>query len=128
VGGTGDVDMTRNISFALTTEQVRARAKTVTRRFGWWFLKPGDVLCAVEKGMGLKKGEKVVRLGLIRVVSVRRESASAICRYATPNVEVSKEGFPGMLASAFVGMLCKANGKAADDDVNRIEFEYLHTP
>ena len=47
--------MPRNMSFAMTTEQIRARTKTVTRRFGWWFLKAGDQVWAVEKAMGLKK-------------------------------------------------------------------------
>ena len=42
----------------LTKEQILARTKTVTRRLGWWFLKPGDVVWACEKCMGLKKGEK----------------------------------------------------------------------
>lgn len=50
----------KNISFMLTTEQVRTRIKTVTRRMGWRNSKPGDVLCGVEKGMGLKAGEKIV--------------------------------------------------------------------
>ena len=62
------------MSFALTTEQIFNRTKTVTRRVGWTFLKPGDLLCAVRKGQGLKKGEKVERLATLRVVSVRRES------------------------------------------------------
>ena len=54
--------MARNMSFAITTSQVRDRSKTVTRRLGWRFLKRGDVVCAVVKNMGLKKGEKVQRL------------------------------------------------------------------
>ena len=45
--------MPRNMSFMLTTEQVRNKTKTVTRRLGWWFLKPGEIVNAVEKGMGL---------------------------------------------------------------------------
>ena len=36
--------MPRNMSFSMTTGPFRARTKTVTRRFGWWFLKPGDVV------------------------------------------------------------------------------------
>ena len=32
----------RNISFALTTPQFKARTKTVTRRKGWLMLQPGD--------------------------------------------------------------------------------------
>ena len=46
--------MPRNMSFALTTEQVRRREKTVTRRRGWWFLKPGDIVTAVKKARGLR--------------------------------------------------------------------------
>lgn len=48
--------MPRNMSFTLTIEQMRARTKTVTRRKGWAFLKPGDLVWAVVKGMGLKPG------------------------------------------------------------------------
>lgn len=58
----------------LTKQQINSRAKTVTRRLGWRNLKPGDLLSGVEKGMGLKAGEKVVRLATIRVVSIRFES------------------------------------------------------
>ena len=49
--------MPRNMSFALTTKQIEDETKDVTRRNGWWFLKPGDQIWAVEKCMGLKKGE-----------------------------------------------------------------------
>ena len=42
--------MPRNMSFMITKEQVRNRTKTVTRRLGWAFLKPGDIVNAVEKG------------------------------------------------------------------------------
>lgn len=64
--------MARNISFALTTEQFRNRTKTVTRRAGWKFLKAGDILNGCVKCMGLRPGEKIERLGQIRVVDVRR--------------------------------------------------------
>lgn len=62
----------RNISFALTTPQFLDGSKDVTRRMGWKSLKCGDQLCAVKKGMGLKPGEQIERLGVIEVVSVRR--------------------------------------------------------
>ena len=45
----------RNLSFALTTRQMRDRSKTVTRRRGDYYarvLKPGDLVCAVEKSQG----------------------------------------------------------------------------
>ena len=35
--------MPRNMSFALTTDQVRKQSKTVTRRMGWRKTKPGEV-------------------------------------------------------------------------------------
>jgi len=44
----------RNMSFAMTTNQILAQTKTVTRRFGWWNLKTGDVVQPVKKTMGLK--------------------------------------------------------------------------
>lgn len=82
----------RNISFALTTPQFIAGTKDVTRRMGWLFLKPGDVLQAVEKGQGLGKGGKIKRLGTIRVLDVHREKLCAIqgyARYGKSNVYLS---------------------------------------
>lgn len=112
--------MPRNMSFAMTTEQFRAKTKTVTRRFGWWFLRPGDVVCGVEKAMGLKKGEQIRRLGMIRIVSTRAEPLEAI----TPD-DVVLEGFPGRDPEEFVLMLVRHYGVERDKVVNRIEFVYL---
>lgn len=112
--------MPRNMSFAMTTEQVRARSKDVTRRFGWWFLKPGDIVNAVEKSMGLKKGETVVRLCQIRIVSTRGELLNQIKAEDMP-----REGFPEMNPEAFVQMLVDHYRCDPDSEVNRIEFEYL---
>ncbi len=81
--------MPRNISFAMTTQQIKARSKDVTRRFGWWFLKPGEQLHGVEKAMGLQKGEKIFRLCKIQVVSTRAEPLNAITQD-----DVIREGFP----------------------------------
>jgi len=110
----------RNMSFFLTTEQIKARTKTVTRRFGWWKLKPGDLVCAVRKGMGLKKGEKIERLATLRIVSTRREPLDAITWG-----DCDREGFSGMMPADFVLMLTKHYGCNPYDMVNRIEFEYL---
>lgn len=110
----------RLISFAMTTEQVRLRTKTVTRRLGWLDLKPGTILQAVEKAQGLKKGEKVKRLCLIRVKSVRRERLCKITR-----ADVTREGFPGMLKHKFVEFFCEGHGCEPGDTVTRIEFEYI---
>lgn len=111
--------MPRNISFSLTTKQFRNRSKTVTRRIGWKHIKPGDVLMGCEKCQGIKKGE-LVRLGLIRVVSVRCEPLNVI----TPS-DVVKEGFPDKNVSWFIGMFLKHTGGHSDLEVTRIEFEYI---
>jgi hypothetical protein len=110
----------RMLSFAMTTEQVRNRTKTVTRRLGWLDLKPGTILQAVEKAQGLKKGEHVKRLCLIRVLSVQREQLCKITRR-----EVAREGFPGMLKHKFVEFFCEGHGCEPADFVTRIEFEYV---
>ena len=112
--------MPRNISFAMTTEQFKNRTKTVTRRKGWKNLKAGDVLMACEKCMGLKPGEKINRLGLIRVLSARREPLSDIT-----DADVILEGFPGCSGYWFVQMFCREMGGKAHQEVTRIEFEYL---
>jgi len=112
-----------NMSFSKTKEQVRNRTKTVTRRLGWWFLKPGDRLCAIEKGQGLKKGEHVVRICQIEIISVRKEQVGDI--YCQPD-DLRKEGFPDLTIPDFIAKLC-GNRKIENlmKDVNRIEFKYI---
>jgi hypothetical protein len=117
--------MPRNISFALTTAQFRDRTKTVTRRLGWKFLKPGDVLCGCVKCMGLKPGEQIERLGMIRVVSVRREPLSAMSKTCYGDQEAIREGFPELTGFGFARMFCKHMGGDQKQIVTRIEFEYL---
>ncbi len=112
--------MPRNMSFSMTTAQIKNRTKTVTRRFGWNFLKPGVDLWAVEKSMGLKKGEKINRLALIHVVSVRKEPIKNISQE-----DCIKEGFPEMSPADFVKMICTHYGCQDYDMINRIEFIYL---
>jgi hypothetical protein len=113
--------MPRNMSFAMTTDQFKARTKTQTRRFGWWFLKPGDVLNGVEKSMGLKKGEKIKRLGQIRVVSTRPELLSDI----SP-ADVVAEGFPDWHPTNFINLMVAHYGVHPRSKLNVIEFEYIH--
>lgn len=113
----------RLISFALTTRQFRARTKTVTRRLGRADLKPGTTLRAVEKAMGFRKGEHPVKLGPIRVVSVRRERLDAI-----DQEDCAREGFPELSPGGFVEMFClhgRAKKVRPETIVTRIEFEYL---
>ena len=112
--------MPRNISFALTTEQFQNHTKDVTRRAGWRFLKPGDKLCGVRKCMGLKKGEKIERFGLLEVVSARVEPLNAI----TQN-DVVREGFPDWTPAEFVAFFTEKNNCPPDVPVNRIEFRYI---
>ena len=115
--------MPRNMSFMLTTRQVEDESKDVTRRDGWWFLKPGDRLWAVEKAMGLKKGEKVKRLKLIEVVSTRAEQLDAI-----DGDDVKREGFPDWKPIDFIWFYRYHNGGWVDQIVNRIEFKYVKDP
>lgn len=115
--------MPRNMSFSMTTEAIRDRTKTVTRRLGWWTLGPGDLLIACEKCQGLKKGEKVVRLATIRVLGTSWEPLSDIELYGSQ--ETAREGFPELGPNGFVDMFCRANRCDPWDLVNRIEFEYL---
>jgi len=112
--------MPRNISFAMTTQQVKDQSKDVTRRFGWWFLKPGDRLCGVEKAMGLRKGEKINRLCNIEVVSVRTEPLNSITQE-----DVKREGFPEWTPQDFVDFLVSHYGCEPDKICNRIEFKYV---
>ena len=118
--------MPRNISFALTTEQFKKRTKTVTRRKGWQFLKTGDILNACVKCMGLKPGEKIERLGQIRVTNVRRESLKRMIDEPTYGIrEAKREGFPKMRGSEFALMFVQHMGGDLWQVVTRIEFEYL---
>jgi hypothetical protein len=111
----------RNISFAMTTDQVRNQTKTVTRRNGWRFLNQGDKLQPIEKGQGLKKGEKVVRIGEpITVIKLSVERLDTITQE-----DVRKEGFPQMTPAQFVELYCKANKCQSDHPVTRIEFDWL---
>jgi hypothetical protein len=120
----------RNISFALTTSQVRNQTKTVTRRLGWAWAKPGISLRPVVKGMGLKRGQNVERInGPIRVVSIRREPLNAIVQlvgytFEQAQRDVIAEGFPQMTPAEFVQMFCDHNGCQPGTVITRIEFEY----
>lgn len=111
----------RNISVAITKAQILNRSKRFTRRLGWKTLMPGTLLQPVEKGQGLKKGEKVVPVGgPIRVLSVRREPLDHITQE-----DVVLEGFPYLTPAEFVSMFCDVNGCTPDTDVTVIGFEYV---
>lgn len=136
----------QNISFALTTQQVRETfqngythvLKDVTRRMGWLRLKAGDRLRACVKCMGLKKGEKPEVLGIIEVVNVRRERLGCMVDDLHLDygfLECKREGFefhPRMkYPTAFVEFFCASHkdqfGKPCTMNtvVTRIEFRYI---
>ena len=115
----------RNMSFAMTTKQFVDRTKDVTRRFGWWFLNPGDRVRAVEKAMGLKKGEKIRGLGIIEIVSTRGEPLNTLTKNLDYGFEeVKREGYPfgTEWPSVFVETLCRHYHVEPDKVCNRIEF------
>lgn len=123
----------RNMSFMLTTRQVRDGTKTVTRRLGWAFLKPGDRLMACVKCQGLGKGGKIEKIREIEVVSVY---LAPLCEMETYDdfiggendrgrTEAAREGFPGLNGHQFVCMFCDHMNCESDVEVNRIEFKYV---
>lgn len=114
--------MPRNMSFSLTTDQIRDRSKDVTRRIAWLMIKPGDIVTACVKCMGLKPGEKIERLGNIRIVKVTREPLSAI---RNESIGAAREGFPDMTSDEFIEMFCKHMNVTEDAIITRIEFEHM---
>lgn len=115
------------MSFSKTIPQMRAKTKTVTRRDGWWDEKtdtprvpPGGRITTIEKGMGLRAGERQVVLGEIEVVSVRRERLADI----TPE-DVVREGFPGWSVAEFLELYGK---RPPEHVVTRIEFRHIEEP
>lgn len=116
----------RNISFNLTQQHIRDRTKTVTRRLGWTFLKPGDRLQGCVKCMGLRPGEKIQKLAVVEVVSVRREPLNELTRKVFYGVdEVLAEGFPEKTPEQFVQMFCDHMNATRMTTVTRIEFKYV---
>ncbi|MBT3205215.1 MAG: hypothetical protein HOM14_03870 [Gammaproteobacteria bacterium] len=69
--------MPRNMRFTLTADSFLRQQKTITRRFGWAFLKPDDRVCG-DKAMGLQPGESIGRLGLIQIVCCHRDPLNNI--------------------------------------------------
>ena len=112
------------MSFSQTVPQMRDRSKTVTRRHpnSWRSLEPGDQLIAVEKAMGLKKGEKQVVIGVIEVVS---NTIVEVGDMLDNQEEARREGFvrPGEFFDVWEQM---HGAWRADDVVRRIEF--VHVP
>lgn len=117
----------RNMSFLLTTAQIIARTKWVTRRLGWGFLVPGEVVQGCEKCQGLGKGGKLNKLTKITVISTRWEPLDRmITEPEYGGQEVTAEGFPEMSPAEFVEFFCKSHrGCRPTTHVNRIHFGYV---
>lgn len=118
----------RLMSFGLTTDQVRARTKTVTRRLGWMHVPHGAMLRPVVKAQGIPKGGKVEIIDpawFITVVMRHREPLNQIAKVpAYGAAEMILEGFPGMDPRDFIGMFCGANKCDPDVWVTRVRFVY----
>lgn len=121
----------RNMSFALTVPQMLLRTKDVTRRMGWLFLKPGDLVQPVEKAMGLRPGEKIIKVGPpICVVRIQREVLGRMTQDLDYGFdEVRREGFSAhptyCWPSEWVRMFCSTHkGCTPESVITRIEFEY----
>ncbi|MCG8532550.1 MAG: hypothetical protein MI749_18080, partial [Desulfovibrionales bacterium] len=83
-------------------------------------LKPAEIVNAVEKGMGLAKGQRVTHIHQIRIVNVRKEPLNAITQK-----ECRLEGFPELTPAQFVEMFTTHNKCKADEPVNRIAFRHM---
>lgn len=112
------------MSVMLTEQAVRDRSKTVTRRLGWVFLKPGTTLTLCRKVQGRKRGdgtvEPLIRIAEVEVVSVRREQLKDI----GPG-ETAREGFPDWTGGQFVDFFCNAMKCTPDTWVTRVEWRHL---
>ena len=84
---------------------------------GWANLQPGT-LQAVEKSQG-SKGGKVRKLGMIRVVSVRREQLSRLVGTVYGREEAAREGFPDL--DGLLRLPLRAEDGHLEDLVTRIE-------
>jgi len=113
-----------NMSFMLTPRQFQDGSKDVTRRMGWKNIKIGAPHVGILKGQGLKRGEKITRLGLFIPIESRWEPL----RKMTDDLEygrqeVIREGFPDLSPHEFVKMFCQTHkGCTPETEVNRIQF------
>lgn len=120
--------MPRNMSFSLTTQQIRDRTKTVTRRLGWKNIKIGERLNACVKCMGLRPGETIERIALIEVVGVLQEPLWTLIRDKDYGKrEAAKEGFPQLSGDEFVAMFCEHMRPlfGVATEVTRIQFRFI---
>lgn len=108
------------MSVSLTERAVVERRKTVTRRLGWTFLRPGDRLTLCRKVMGRKPGEPLVRLAEVEVVSVDRRPLHDV-----DDEDVAREGFAGRDGMWFVQFFMDHMRCDPGTEVTRVEWRYL---
>lgn len=113
----------KRMSFSKTIIPMRAARKWVTTRIGWRNLKPGDRVLAIEKGMGLAKGERQVEIGEIEIISAQPATLAD-----RPESDAMAEGFPGWPWSRFVARYCAAFRCNPQSAPTRIEFRPLYKP
>lgn len=115
-----------NMAFSKTILQVRNRTKTVTRRIHKRPIILGAHYTAIEKGMGLKKGERITPICEIIPIDSRWEPL----RRMIDDIEYGKqevilEGFPDMQPAEFVEMICTMHHCTPETLVDRIRFIYI---
>lgn len=100
-------------------------------------LKAGDKFQAIEKGQGLKKGEKVKVLALCECISNEPEKLSEIAAnpyrpsHMSPNghhSECELEGLCDLDEESFITHFCeinKAKKCKPDSIIRRVEFKYV---
>ena len=111
----------RNMSFSMTTDQMRRKAKTVTRRMVWKNLEIEDRVRAVVKARGLRKGETVEPIGVIKIESLWWEPLRDIT-----DADVVREGYHNEGRDWFIEKFCKAMKCTPLTMVHRIGFAHLN--
>jgi len=81
----------KNISFFITTDQVKQRQKAVTRRFAWKGIQPDQHLQGVNKCQGLKPGEHPVKLAEIIVLDSQWEPLNEIIKRPIRKAKSARE-------------------------------------
>lgn len=123
--------MARLMSVALTEQAVIERRKTVTRRSGWAFIRPGDRLILCRKVRGRRPGEPLVRLAEVEVLSSEWQRLRWLYDPGLPvtewqRAEMVREGCPGMHPKDFIDeFFVRAQGLSPETRVNRIEWRYV---
>lgn len=122
--------MPRLMSVSMTKQAVIERRKTVTRRKGWLHAEPGMRLTLCEKVMGRRKGEPLIRVAEVQILSARREPLGLVLpTWGDPAYGVAEmilEGFPGLDPAEFIRCyFTEPQGITARDDITRVEWVYL---